>query len=104
MTARRAPAAGLVLSVGLILSAAAHADVFMKFEGVAGESTRLHVTDFPSNTFSPRQLQALERAGIETAADLIAADPALVGRIMGVSVRDARITQQRLSQVMRASR
>ena len=95
----------LALSIGISAPAATvWAEAFLKIEGVEGEATSMQLSRFPGGSFSPMQLRNLQGHGIETAGDLISADPALVGRILGISPRQARMTQRHLSETMRTPR
>lgn len=55
---------------------------------------------FPSETFSPAELRALGRLRIETAQDLVEADPRRVGRALDMSPREASGFQAELRQRM----
>ena len=95
----------LALSLGISATAApVWAETFLKIDSILGETTGMALNRFPGETFTAMQLRSFRSQGIVTAGDLIAADPALVGRIMGVSPQQARMTQKQMRQVMRAER
>ena len=95
----------LGLSLGVSMPATTvWAETFLKIEGVAGESVSLPLERFPGGSFTPVQLRQFKGQGISLLGDLIEADPALVGRIMGVSPQQARMTQRHLRDVTREKR
>lgn len=101
MKSRFSSAAMLALVLGVNAAAApVWAEMFIKIDGVQGESHSLPIAQFPGNSFSRPQLRQFHGEGITTAADLIAADPALVGRIMGLNPRQARMMQRHLRESM----
>lgn len=68
---------------------------------VAGEPVTMMLRDFPRDAFSPEQLSDLHAHGLRDAAELIAAEAELVGRILGIGSLRAREFQMRLDAVMR---
>lgn len=57
--------------------------------------------EIPGDAFTPTHLRAFADQGIVTAGDLVAADPALVGRILEIDPQRARQLQQELNEAMR---
>ena len=101
MKSRFSSAAMLALGLGVNAAAAeVWAEMFLKIEGVEGESRSLPITQFPGNSFTRMQLRQFHGEGITTAADLIGADPALVGRILELEPGQARMMQRHLRETM----
>ncbi|MFW5678179.1 MAG: hypothetical protein ACOCXK_00840 [Rhodosalinus sp.] len=101
MTGQFRNAVMLALSLGMSAPASVvWAEDFIKIDGVAGASIDLPIVKFPGDHFTPAQMRNFESSRIVTAGDLIAADPAVVGRILGVSARQARMTQRHLKEAL----
>lgn len=75
-------------------------EIAFDLDGIAGEATSLPLRSFPVGVFSGLQHLQFQQQGIVTAADLIDADPELIGRIMGMDPREIAQVQQHLSEVM----
>lgn len=57
--------------------------------------------EIPGDTFTPKRLRDFAGQGIDTARDLVSADPELVGRILEIDPDRARQMQRKLRQSMR---
>lgn len=93
----------VALAVALGISGSASivwAEEFLKIEGIDGESPRLELRAVPGDTFTPVQLKNFARHDITTTGDLVKADSRLVGRILEMEPRQARMMQKHLSEAL----
>lgn len=92
----------LALSIGFSAPAASvWAEEFIKLGQAKGVTIDLPLKQFPGDHFTPVQLRNFHSNRITTAGELIKADPKIVGRILGLDPRQAKMTQRHLRESLK---
>lgn len=99
MNSKFANVAMLALALGISAPATVvWAESFNKIEGIVGESAALPLSRLPGDAFTPMQLRNFEANRVQTLGDLMRADATLVGRILKIDARRARMVQNHIRE------